>query len=504
MKKIIFILFTSLLIASCGKDFLDVNTSPNNPSQSTPEVTLPVAQKTSASIVQGGYSSMNTIGNVMMYIWASGPGGVWYTNEMALNVTSNFHNEIWDYTYATILKNYKYVAEYEGEGYDNYKAIAKIMMAYHFQILVDTYGDIPFTDALQRAGNTRPEYDDDAFVYEQLNNMLKEAVDMINNAPPSALSPNGNQDVMMAGDMMKWKKFANTLRMKLMVRQSNVLDLATIQNTFADIATEGSGFLGSGESVYCNPGYLKVSNKQNPFWASYGEDTGDTETLNWKYTKATDYLIDYMVGSNDFRMDAKFDVNTNSGFWKGFPQGAATAGEDNSDYSSIAKESLGSFSGVAKAFLRSSEQDAIIFTAAESLLLQAEAIQRTYMAGDAEATYREGVISSFAEHGFDSSFAEASYLDVNGGDPGINFTLNPIQAIITQKYIHLAGINGLETWFEFNRTGYPDNIPFSATAISTTRPVRLLYPNSEISNNSGNVPAQTNSDAFSSPVFWDN
>lgn len=507
MKKLIILLFASVLVISCGKDFLDVNTNPNNPSESTPQVTLPVAQSYTANIVQGGYNSMNTVGNLLMYAWSSGPGGVWYTNEMALNVTSNFHSEIWDYTYSSVLKNYNYVANYDVENYDYFNAIAEIMMAYHFQILVDTYGDIPYTEALLRGGNTRPAYDNDAYVYDQLLVRLNKALDLINNAPPSAIVPTGNQDIMMAGDMDKWAKFANTLKMKILIRESSYLDLATVQNAFTEIANEGHGFLGTGESVYANPGYSNVTNKQNPHWAGYGESTGGTVTLNWKYTKGSDYLINKMLNSNDFRLDGKFALPSNGGLWNGFAQGAATAGEDNEDYSSIAKASIDSFSGDPNLVpeLIDAEQSSIIFTAAESLLLQSEAALKTFMVGDAEALYREGVIASFAEYGLGTTYSEDSYLDVNAGDPTVNFNLgDPMESIITQKYIALAGINGLETWFEFRRTGYPDDVPFAATAISATRPLRLLYPNSEISNNSGNVPAQSNSDAFSSPVFWDN
>ncbi len=502
MKKLIILLFASVLFVSCGQDFLDVNTDPNNPAEATPEVTLPVAQVSSAAIVQGGYNSMNTVGNLFMYIWASGPGGVWYTNEMALNVTSNFHPEIWNTTYASILKNYNYVANYDQPNYEYFNAIAKIMMVYHFQILVDAYGDVPYTEALKRATNTRPAYDNAASIYANLLTDLDDALALINNAPASALVPNGNQDIMLAGDMTKWKQFANTLKMKLVIRESSTLDMATIQGVFADIAAEGSGFLT--ETVYANPGYTKTSSKQSPHWAGYGEDTGDNVTLNWKYTKGTDYIIDKMISGNDFRIDGKFAVV--NGFWQGFAQGAATAGENNEDYSSIAKKSGGSFSGNPnwKPELIDSEQDAIIFTAAESYLLQAEAADKMYMTGVAQDLYVAGVEASFAEYGFSSLYSNG-YLSGNAGDDAVNWTLgNHMKCIITQKYFALAGINGMETWFEYNRTGFPDDLPFSSTAISTTRPVRLLYPNSEISNNSANVPAQTSSDAFSSPIFWQN
>jgi hypothetical protein len=429
---------------------------------------------------------------------------------MAMNITSDFHNEIWNFSYREILNNYNYIYNFEGDNYENLKAIAEIMMVYHFQILVDTYGDIPFDEALQGIGNIKPSYNDDAYVYEQLLAMATEAVDMINNAPNTAIIPTASQDVMLHGDMEMWKKFGNTLKLKLLLRQSEVMDASTITSHLDNILAEGSGFLGSGESVYCNPNYSDATDsKMNEFWEGYGANSAGTITLNWKYTKATDYIIDKMIfTNNDFRVDGKFALPENGGLWSGFPQGAATAGEDNEDYSGIGRESLDTYAETnfgtdVASELKGPEQDSHIFTASESLLLQAEAVQRGYMGGDAETLYREGVISSFDEYDLDTTFSVDSYLDANGGNDEVDFSVNPMKAIAYQKYYHLIGINGFEAWFEYRRTGYPDDLPLSSTAIESDRPVRLLYPTSEISNNSSNVPAQTNNDAFASKVFWD-
>ena len=64
------------------------------------------------------------------------------------------------------------------------------------------------------------------------------------------------------------------------------------------------------------------------------------------------------------------------------------------------------------------------------------------------------------------------------------------------------GTNGIETWFEYNRTGFPSGVPVSAEGDSSDRPVRLLYPNAEITANTANVPKQKN--AFSDKIFWAN
>ena len=73
---------------------------------------------------------------------------------------------------------------------------------------------------------------------------------------------------------------------------------------------------------------------------------------------------------------------------------------------------------------------------------------------------------------------------------------------MTQKWIALAGINGIESWIEYTRTGFPD-IPLSTISEQTSKPNRLLYPASEYSTNSANVPNQPASDAFNTKIFWD-
>ena len=136
--------------------------------------------------------------------------------------------------------------------------------------------------------------------------------------------------------------------------------------------------------------------------------------------------------------------------------------------------------------------------AAESLLLQAEAVARGFIPGDATALYNAAVQASFDELGAGSA---AAYL---AGTPYPNGTLDDnVEAIIYQKWVALMGTNGIENWIEYRRTGFPSDLPVAPDASSTVLPVRLLYPSSEYATNPDNVPAQTSGDAFTSLVFWD-
>ena len=85
---------------------------------------------------------------------------------------------------------------------------------------------------------------------------------------------------------------------------------------------------------------------------------------------------------------------------------------------------------------------------------------------------------------------------------GWSASSNKLEAIITQKWIALNGIDAIQTWFDYSRTGYPSNLPISKLASTPDRPVRLFYPSSEVTSNTGNLPAQP--DAFNSKIFWAN
>ncbi|MBC8643870.1 SusD/RagB family nutrient-binding outer membrane lipoprotein [Flavobacterium lindanitolerans] len=149
------------------------------------------------------------------------------------------------------LANFHKIEKTSLENYENYQAIAKIMKAFYFQYLVDLYGDIPYTEALQRDLELTPAYDDAEAVYDDLIVQLDAAIELIKNAPSSALDP-ANNDIMLHGDMDEWIKFANTVKMRILIRQSGMPSKqAYIADKFRDIIDEGSGFIT--ENVTNNP-----------------------------------------------------------------------------------------------------------------------------------------------------------------------------------------------------------------------------------------------------------
>ncbi len=482
------------LATSCGEDYLDVNVDPNNPTSVTPDLVLPVAQLYSAGMIQQD-RRLNSLGNMLMYNWSQSDGYSWYTDEFKYNVTSSFYQGIFNETYSDVLKHYA-VIDKLGDGYDYYKAISKIMKVYHYQLLVDCYGDIPYTEALGRSMLATPKYDDAKTIYEDLIVQLTDAIALIKASDEDAqIQIPGVDDAMFDGDMVEWIKFANTVKLRILVRQSDMTGRDTyIQTEIDKIETEGSGYITSNVGV--NPGFVDaISGQMNLIWEALNKDATGTLTMNFKATCASDYVINLLTSTNDPRIDKLYEKPATGHL--GVPQGLLDY--DTPVIDAYMHEKV---SNLGPGILKSSVQDAVIFTLAESYFNQAEAALKEYTEDDPQTLYESGITASFTFLGLTANQAQTYYTqDIDMVD--WTFSPVPLKAIITQKWIALNGITAEQSWFDYNRTGYPSGLPIPLNYTKTTdRPVRLFYPAGEYSSNGDNVPTQP--DAFTTKIFWAN
>ncbi len=488
---------------SCD-NYLDVNEDPNNPSAEivNPEIVLAATQVYTYNVLAGYVDSefptivrdnMNQLGNLMMNNWTRDVGASnssYYFNEHTYNVTSDFYSGIFENLYLRT-SNYTFIQKTERPGYDNYVAIAKILKSFYFQYLVDMYGDIPYSEAHLRGENLTPRYDDDLTIYRDLIVQIDQAIALIDNPSPGSLNPGAN-DVMLNGDMNMWKKFANTLKLRILLRESErSASSGYIATQMAALQSSGAQFLGPNDNVKINPGYNATANQQNGF-ASMFLTTNEGFKNNWASTGATKYTVNYLLGTNDTRIGRIYSATTaGPGTYDGHQQGDVLNTSTNYPVSHV-----------GPGLLMNSAQDGLVFTAAESLLLQAEAVQRGYLSGSAKDLYESAITESYKLLGLTTAQATSYYnqaINLVGWNAS---TGNEIEAIINQKWIALNGINGGETWIENTRTGFPSHVPLSTVAPGSLRPVRLLYPSSEIAGNTANVPQQNESQAFTSRIFW--
>lgn len=496
MKKIKYILVVFLATFYSCDNYLDVNESPNNPTSAiiNPKLGL------SAAITRP-YSTLavttNQLGNIWMNNWAGNVNQITgaYATEFSLQIGNNFYNGIWNNYYLNTA-NLQNIINFNSTDYDNHKAIAKIMKTFFFQHLVDVYGDIPYTEA-HVSGILNASYDDDLSVYRNLYSQLDEAIALIDAAPsnPNTITV-GAEDPVYGGDMTNWIKFANTIKLRLLIRESgyaatNAESATYLASKYAELAT--ATFVT--EDVTINPGYSSGSDAQiNPFYFTYGFDAAGNPGTSNQVVVATKHAVDFLSGNlpntiPDVRI-SKLYAPVSGSTYVGNVQGVE---------SPVAPTAL---SKLGNGLVVSADQDGYLMTAAESYFLQSEAVWRGSLAGDAKALFESGIQASFDLLGVPASGASyiANSNSVNG--LGWDASTNKLQAIMTQKWVALNGINGLESFIEYTRTGFP------VTGVSTvanypTLPRRLLYPTSELTGNSANVPDVTLSQIFTQGAFWD-
>ncbi|MGY0391810.1 SusD/RagB family nutrient-binding outer membrane lipoprotein [Bizionia sp. KMM 8389] len=486
-KLLLLVIFA--ITVSCS-DYLDVNDNPNSPAADdvTPDLIL-------AGAISNTYrtqaTTMNQLGNVMMNNWGANvnsfTGG--YSEEFSLALDNNFYNTIFTGLFRNTY-NFQAIIDYPSADYDNHKAISKILKSFYLQYVVDLYGDVPYTEAHKGIENLTPAYDDDRAIYEALYAQVDEAIDMINGAGVNVV-PVGSEDIVFNGSMSSWLAFANTLKLRILLRMStgaengDAQSLAFITPRFADMQT--AAFLINDATI--NPGYSNENvAQQNPFYGTYGYSNNETTpTTNYNFVRATDYAVSFLINSGDDRVNYLYDeADDGSGSVIGVVQGADA---DNSPPG---------LSPLGLGLLIDSSQDGYVMTAAESLLLQSEAQLKGYIPGNAEASFEAAIDASFQLLGANRS----SYAPSVAGLGWVGSDEDKIEAIMRQKWIATNGINAIESWIEFTRTGYPNDIPLALTAQSSTRPKRLMYPSDEYISNSANVPDQTRADVFATGPFW--
>ncbi|MFC2151683.1 SusD/RagB family nutrient-binding outer membrane lipoprotein [Bacteroidota bacterium] len=499
--KYINLLLVVILLASC-ENYLDVNTDPNNPTEVSPDLILPVAQKFTGEIISAsdeGGRRYQGLANLMMYNWSQADGFNWFPDEFKYLVTADFYDIIFEQSYYDALKQYHLLTELEGSEYDYYEAIGIIMKSFHFQLLVDTYGDIPYSEALGRGENATPAYDNAETIYEDLIVQLTAAIDLIDNADAQVEEVDVD-DAMFGGDMDDWKAFANSLKLRILTRlMTNNPTTINIQTELNAIIADGSGFIM--DDVGINPGYLIEEGKQNPFWNLYGWDAGLGISMSNNATCASDFMIDFLTTTNDPRIDYIFEEPATGHL--GVMQGLL-------DYDVIPDQFVpANVSNLGPGILQSGTQDVVIYTLAELYFNLAEAVQRGFIGlpGTAEENYDDGVEASFDYLGAPDA---AGYYSQSMENVSYTFSTDKYDAIFTQKWLATHSITAEQSWFDYNRTGYPSGQPEVSTGFPVCilgieaghadRPVRLMYPASEISVNGENVPAQP--DAFTAKIFW--
>lgn len=489
MKKLFIGLLSLFVIGlgSCTKTILDINSpNPNSASTSTPQLTTPLALENAARITQRDYLPLS-----MWLGYTATNGG--FALDAAVNsykLTANTMTGSWQDLYLNIA-NWDYVkTQAQQSNLPLYQAIAELFQAYDFSCLVDLYNNVPYTDALLKNNSFTPAYDKGSDVYDSCVVLINHALTLLND-PATALTISSSTDnkriITFKGslpDLTKWIRFANSLKLRLLINQSQVSDKASyIQTEVAKI--DPAMLMDVGDDVTADPGYLASSGKLNPYYDLFFSAPGQSRD-NYKIYHANNYALDFYSSTNDPRISYFYDEA--NGKYTGNDFGDETA----ANVSTIGAPSL------------DPTAPSVIMIAAEALFDQAEAIQRGWLQGDAKAVYQRAIQASFAFTGVsDPVTAAADYTSQSNVSTNWNSATDKLTLILTQKWAALNNIDLLRVYDDYRRTGIP-NVPLSVyNGHLPAIPTRLIYPQEEYDLNAANVGKEGKIDPQTDKVFWD-
>ena len=282
MKRTLAYLFMGVMVfgTSCKK-YLDINNNPNQATSATPQLILPQALTATAANLNG----FNSYGAQVAGFMANAGGYGGFGSRVTYSYSANDYSGNWSNTYDNLEDYQAILDQTKGKPELSYfDAVARIMKAHSFQLLVDTYNDVPYTDALKGANGLSPAYTDAKVIYKDLADELDKAIATINTGDQTpGVTPLGNSDVMFGkagsvdAQMKLWKQFANTLKLRILLRGNGKV-------TFSNKTFSQEGFLT--QDALINPGYNKDNGRQNPKWNTWAYDyTGADATKSWMPNK---------------------------------------------------------------------------------------------------------------------------------------------------------------------------------------------------------------------------
>lgn len=478
-SKLVIYISVVLLLGSCTKKFDDINT---NPILVTEEIIQP-SMLLSAVLKN---SIFPTYENSTFKEYAN-----YFSNEASGAI---FQDRDWAEPFADFQTNLINIAEVirltaDDPELSNEHAMARIWKVWVYHQLTDAYGDLPYFEAVQNMNETvnQPEYDTQEEIYRDLFKELDEAVASLS-IDPSKKSF-GSADILFGGDVEKWARFGNSLRLRLALRvryadevlaQENINAVLTKPLIDGNVWNAKLATLDDGDINNRNPLYNEYVNTNGyPVWAGF---TVSQELLKRDDPRLSVFLNPSQIGAAGYR---------------GRPMTLHT--DQKLRYANDS-------TAVVPLTFQQPVHEIIVLNAAEVYFLRSEAARTGLSVEDAQAMYSAGIQASLEQYGVDAGVT-AMYLASAAGTLSGPTEEDDLENIIVQKYLAMYN-QGTEAWAEYRRTGYPKI--WTGNDLGSTNgaiPRRLTYPTSEYSLNNANVTEAASrlsgGDKMLSRIWWD-
>ncbi len=459
--------------AACTDGLTDINTNPNAPTDVPAQFLLPQAIQNTVQAAFGTGQMLQHTG-----VWSQHFVQIQYPDEEQGQVRASNMEAYWTGYFSGGLKDAQLVIEKGIASSDsNIEGVGRIWKSWVYHIVTDLWGDVPYSEALHGEENAVPIYDAQSAVYDGLFADLTSGASLVGGGSTDFAAG----DILYGNDFTSWRKFANSLRMRLAMRLSEV-DAGKARTEFMAAFAAG-GFTSNADNAFLEyPG----TPYENPFYENYltRDDNGVSATM-----------IDMLAGLNDPRLMLYAEPASVDGEYRGHGNGRDDLPPG---------QSLAFFSRIGD-FWRAdgAATPSALMTYSEVLFLQAEAAARGWISGDPADYYMDAIeanMNMYDAYGVGPTDAEiTAYL----AQPAIAYT--GMDDIHLQKWIALW-MNGQEAYSNWRRVDSPTLVAGPDLIISRI-PIRFSYPDSEQSLNSANMNAAISRQGggldLVTPVWWD-
>lgn len=468
-----------LLTGACTKDFEEINTSPT---LLTEEMVQPATLFTSA-VKNSVFNSFDTN---RVHEFAG-----YFGYQASANIFQNMDFRSPFNHYQSYIINLNEVIRLTADDpqLNDQNAMAKIMKVWNFIPITDAYGDIPYHEAALGIENVinQPVYDTQEEIYRSMLNELKAAEAQLGSLGDQVSF--GNADIIYQGDVVSWKKLANSLRLRLAIRVRFV-DEGLAQQHISEVINAPL-IEENSENAYVETlphTETEITANINPIYIRY---------LTTDYPKFVGFPVtDIMVPANDPRLPILVDpIESDPTVYRGRP--LQLLQEEIAAYSAEETSGLGPF-------LKAEIYKIIIMNAAEVYFLRAEAALAGLTGEDSNDMFSEGIRTSLEQYGVAQgdidSFLSQEEATLDGTEE------EQLEQIIDQKFIAIF-YQADEAYAEYRRTGYPVTWLGSEQGVTGgIIPRRYTYPQDEYLKNEVNVleaAARMGGDNLLTRVWWD-
>jgi hypothetical protein len=519
-KIILAVSMVALITTSCSKDKLaEIYPDPSKTSSASVERFFTGVLQSSMDYVRMEYWRLFVVEQPSMGHYTQVMG--WTNGEKQYEIAIGPVSDRWNSYYSGVMVQFREFSrlfnELPEEEKPNYRIMqmaASIYFYDHTQQVVDIWGKVPWSEAgMLRTNNgdlvaSKPKYDDGEAIYTTMLDDLKQMAEEFKTISPSQGYQNmfTTQDIYLNGDVQKWRKYCNSLRLRMLMRVSGVSAFQSrVQTEVGQILNSPSDY----PLIETNDDNVIKQSVAGTYESSGLQSAFETWGV---YDIAPKAMVEHMKANTDPRLQCIFEPGANAdGEYIGLdPMLDATAQGDQLTAGIIAR-----YNGVT--FTRSKMYPGWICTAAETNFHKAEAYSKILgNDGAAKTAYEQGVRNSILFYYWinQQSLEGSATLETPGEDAiaaylqsaGVKWdgTANKMKLIGEQEWLH-TGISQMgHTWAEIRRLGYPELQFFVDNSSAQKQPVvKWVYPAAEKNLNGDNYAAVSSYDDPNQKVFWD-